>query len=97
VRSRWIRANRELRETHPRLAATDQRRSKGLVRFLLVHADLWKDLVPFTAVYMAAELRAVVVGRQVRPGWERAAGARDTRNRGPREREAQARLAAGGA
>jgi hypothetical protein len=49
VRSRWIRANRELRSTCPLLAATDKRRSEGLSRFCLTHLGLWRDLLAMRA------------------------------------------------
>lgn len=79
VRSRWIRANRELRRRFPALARTDKRRFGGSPRFILRNPALWKDLVPFSAVYLAAEIRALVAGRRGRAPWERATGAREAR------------------
>jgi glycosyltransferase involved in cell wall biosynthesis len=79
VRSRWIRANRELRSGFPELARTDKRRFGGSPRFILHNAALWIDLVPFTAIYLAAEIRAVISRRQGTSTWERAARAREIR------------------
>jgi glycosyltransferase involved in cell wall biosynthesis len=79
VRSRWIRANRELRIGFPELARNDKRRFGGSPRFILQHAGLWIDLVPFTAIYLAAEIRAVLSRGHGPSTWERAVRARDTR------------------
>ena len=78
VRSRWIRANRELRAKFPELARTDKRRYGGSPRFILQNAALWIDLVPFSAIYLAAEIRALTSARGPRT-WERAARAREVR------------------
>jgi glycosyltransferase involved in cell wall biosynthesis len=79
VRSRWIRANRELRAGFPELARNDKRRYGGAARFILQNAALWIDLMPFTAIYLAAEIRAVMARAHGARTWERAARARETR------------------
>lgn len=79
VRSRWIRANRELRVGFPELARNDKRRFGGSPRFILQNTALWLDLVPFTAIYLAAEIRAVLSRGRGPSTWERAARARETR------------------
>jgi glycosyltransferase involved in cell wall biosynthesis len=81
VRSRWIRANHELRALFPELARSDKRRYGGSPRFILENAALWIDLVPFSAIYLAAELRALASRRHGRRTWERAARAREARAR----------------
>ena len=77
VRSRWIRANRELRRRFPALAAGDKRRFAGVPRFVVRHVRLWADMPVFAAIYACAEIRAALP-RSVRR-WERAAGARNVR------------------
>jgi glycosyltransferase involved in cell wall biosynthesis len=79
VRSRWIRANRELRTAFPELARNDTRRYGGSPRFILQNAALWIDLVPFSAIYLAAEIRAFMSRGRGPQTWERAARARETR------------------
>jgi glycosyltransferase involved in cell wall biosynthesis len=79
VRSRWIRANHELRALFPELARSDKRRYGGSPRFILRNAALWIDLVPFSAIYLAAELRALASRRHGPRTWERAARAREAR------------------
>jgi hypothetical protein len=79
VRSRWIRANRELRAKFPELARNDKRRYGGSPRFILQNSALWIDLVPFSAIYLAAEIRAVLSRKRGAQTWERAARARETR------------------
>jgi glycosyltransferase involved in cell wall biosynthesis len=79
VRSRWIRANRELRALFPELARTDKRRYGGSPRFILANVALWIDLIPFSAIYLAAEIRAFTSRRQGPRNWERAARAREAR------------------
>jgi hypothetical protein len=83
VRSRWIRANRELRARFPALAGTDKRRLGGSPRFIARNPALWKDLLPFSAVYLAAELRALTSAWSVTPTWERASRAREARSTAP--------------
>jgi glycosyltransferase involved in cell wall biosynthesis len=79
VRSRWIRANRELRTTFPELARNDKRRYGGSPRFILQNSALWIDLLPFSAIYLAAEIRAFMSRGRGPRTWERAARARETR------------------
>jgi glycosyltransferase involved in cell wall biosynthesis len=79
VRSRWIRANRELRALFPELARTDKRRYGGSLRFIARNPALWIDLVPFSAIYLAAEIRAVTSRHRGPRTWERAARARESR------------------
>jgi glycosyltransferase involved in cell wall biosynthesis len=79
VRSRWIRANHELRARFPELARSDKRRFGGSPRFILAQPALWPDLVPFSVIYLAAEIRALTSRRHGARTWERAARARDAR------------------
>lgn len=82
VRSRWIRANRQLRREFPQLAARDGERLAGLPRFCLVNASLWRDLLPFALVYSCAELRSWLTeigGCDAPLRWERASRARTAR------------------
>ena len=79
VRSRWIRANHELRALFPDLARSDKRRFGGSPRFILKNPKLWVDLVPFSVIYLAAEVRALTSRRHGARTWERAARARETR------------------
>ena len=67
-RSRWIRANHELRRQFPELARSDKRRYGGSPRFILQNTALWIDLVPFGAIYLAAEIRAITTRRRG-PTW----------------------------
>lgn len=79
VRSRWIRANRQLRVSFPALAATDRPRWRGTLRFVAGHPSCWRDLPAAAAVYLLADIRAVL---PLAPGdmrWERATRARDLR------------------
>jgi glycosyltransferase involved in cell wall biosynthesis len=86
VRSRWIRANRELRRRFPVLAATDKRRLAGVPRFVVRHPRLWRDMPVFAAIYACAEVRALLPHSVRR--WERADGARDVRRPAGRIRPA---------
>jgi glycosyltransferase involved in cell wall biosynthesis len=79
VRSRWIRANRELRRCFPMHAAGDKRRLAGMVGFACRRVGLWRDMPVFVAIYACAELLAVV---RRRAGWERASKARELRRPG---------------
>lgn len=79
VRSRWIRANRQLAREFPQLTSSDGARLAGLVRFVLTRPSLWRDLPPFALLYACAELRCRVTesaaaGQPLR--WERASKAR---------------------
>jgi glycosyltransferase involved in cell wall biosynthesis len=76
VRSRWIRANRELRRRFPMHAAVDKRRFAGTVGFACRRIGLWRDMPVFVAIYACAELLAVVPRRA---RWERASKARELR------------------
>jgi glycosyltransferase involved in cell wall biosynthesis len=82
VRSRWIRASRQLRREFPHLAAHDRERLVGLPRFILANASLWRDLPPFALVYSCAMVRSWLTeigSPRSRARWERASRARDAR------------------
>jgi glycosyltransferase involved in cell wall biosynthesis len=76
VRSRWIRANRELRRRFPRHAAGDKRRLAGIVGFACRRGSLWLDMPVFVVIYACAELLALLPRRG---RWERASKARELR------------------
>lgn len=82
VRSRWIRANRQLKRECPEIAGRDRERLTGMLRFLLSNVSLWRDLPAFLLVYWCAELRSWVtqIGARGSPlRWERASRARHAR------------------
>jgi len=82
VRSRWIRASRELRREFPQLAEHDCERLAGLPRFVLANASLWRDLPPFALVYSCAMARSWLTeigGPRSSARWERASRARTGR------------------
>lgn len=73
VRSRWLRGNRQLRREHPQLAARDQNRVARSWSFLLRSPRLWMKVPGFGAVYLLAQLRAILVPSVGVDPWERAA------------------------
>lgn len=82
VRSRWIRANRQLQRAFPQLGKRDRERLSGMARFVLTNMSLWRDLPAFALVYSCAELRSwatEIGGRNSPLRWERASRARITR------------------
>jgi hypothetical protein len=82
VRSRWIRANRQLKRAYPQLAERDRVRLAGLPRFVWNNMSLWCDLPSFALVYCCAELRSWRTHFWVRNSplcWERASRARRLR------------------
>jgi glycosyltransferase involved in cell wall biosynthesis len=83
VRSRWIRANAELRAEFPLLAAADKRRLDRLIPFIARHPRLWPDMACFLLIYTCADARALVIRRrhERHPAWERASRARKLRAR----------------
>lgn len=79
VRSRWIRANRQLQRAFPQLAERDRERLAGLPRFVLTNTSLWRDLPAFALAYSCAELRSwgtEIWDRNSPLRWERASRAR---------------------
>ncbi len=79
VRSRWIRANRQLRREFAQLADRDCDRLAGVPRFLVDNVSLWRDVPAFALVYGCAEIRSWITEKGSRKAplrWERASGAR---------------------
>lgn len=88
VRARWLHGNKELAVRCPALAAADDGRYEGLVRFALLHPQFWKDICVFLVVYLLAwlHMRQRLVNRK--RTWERA-----TRSRGLQRARAPSALA----
>lgn len=78
VRSRWIRANRQLRRRFPSVAASEPRRLAGIPTFPLLYPRLWRHLPGFIFIYACAEARSWSTEQtdgQLGP-WERSEEAR---------------------
>jgi glycosyltransferase involved in cell wall biosynthesis len=82
VRSRWIRANRQLRLGFPALTANDRPRWRGMLRFVAGHPSCWRDVPAAAVVYLLADIRAMLPQAPGDARWERAKRARDLRRVG---------------
>jgi glycosyltransferase involved in cell wall biosynthesis len=81
VRSRWIRANAQLRQEFPELAARDRPRLEGAMAWLAGEPQLWPYVPGFLALYAGAEVRAQAGRLRRQDRWERATRSREARTR----------------
>lgn len=76
VRARWLQGNAELAAHYPTLAARDHGRYEGLLRFVLLHPEFWRDIFIFLVIYLLAWLHMHQALRRNERSWERATRAR---------------------